>query len=564
MGLLKRKGRSEVAPSKGGSSLDPGTPMGDGDEMAETAQRGDELGREAGFPTALRLATEPVADGTGDDDTPAADTYGLRAELEAQRRKAGESTADEAPAVDEPPAPEPETVDAAGGEPAAMTPEPVAAPEPELAHEPAATEASEPERPDPAPAAVESVPRGRGQSFVEEARARLEALERSLVEKTDALRQRAGEIAEREEALTEQIRTLDELESTAVERQQALESRETELVGKLAELEAEAERLEEEQAIWGEAAKESKTRLSARETELETRLQALDAREQVLSEAELALETKAADLEAALASQATELEATHAARLTELEAEHTRRADELAAARAEVDERGASLVRDEADLREREASAEARETALAALEQDLDGRTRALAESEAGLEAREAAAQEREAGLDAVAADQARTEEDLAGREEALASRDADLAAREQVLAAEAERLERERGDWDGLIHGAFDRLNELETDLVSSLSLAGMLKRELEGREGGPSGKPARAAQPAKSAPASNGHDELAESRSFFQANGAESTAEPEPVGALPQSTVAAENPDEKATANDWWARQLGRRKKD
>ncbi|HEU5059742.1 MAG TPA: sigma 54-interacting transcriptional regulator, partial [Kofleriaceae bacterium] len=92
----------------------------------------------------------------------------------------------------------------------------------------------------------------------------VEALERSLVEKTDVLRQRATEIADREEALTEQLRTLDELEASAAERQQALEGREAELVAKLSELEAEAERLEEEQAIWGEATKESKTRLAER------------------------------------------------------------------------------------------------------------------------------------------------------------------------------------------------------------------------------------------------------------------------------------------------------------
>ena len=38
----------------------------------------------------------------------------------------------------------------------------------------------------------------------------------------------------------------------------------------------------------------------------------------------------------------------------------------------------------------------------------------------------------------------------------------------------------------------------------------------------------------------------------------------QPEPAEAVAESTVAGENPDEKAAANDWWARQLGRRKKD
>jgi hypothetical protein len=149
----------------------------------------------------------------------------------------------------------------------------------------------------------------------------------------------------------------------------------------------------------------------------------------------------------------------------------------------------------------------------------------ALTERSAALESREREIEERfaerEAALDA-------SHRDIDGRER-------DLEVREASLRSESDRLAREQSDWEDVMRGAFSRLNELETDLASSLSLAGMLKRELEGRDG---------------------------NASRDDRNGDEAGVEPERGGWYRGADARDEDP--KASENDWWARQLGRRKKD
>ena len=237
------------------------------DASADTA--GD--ASEPSFPTELRLAVEAVA--AADTVAPGgsgSDAYGLRAELEASRRRGD----------DQPAEPKPET-----SEPAPLADEP--APEDSmLAHDPDNEAAGEPDLeavarrgarggrrracrpPTRSPmrqprrrsiAADETdQPDATGVSagtFASEARARLEALERSIAEKTETLRGRAAELADREGELARTGGELGELESRFAERERKLDERED-------ELRAEAGRLEQEQAIWGEATRESRARLA--------------------------------------------------------------------------------------------------------------------------------------------------------------------------------------------------------------------------------------------------------------------------------------------------------------
>ena len=110
---------------------------------------------------------------------------------------------------------------------------------------------------------------------------------------------------------------------------------------------------------------------------------------------------------------------------------------------------------------------------------------------------------------------------------------------------------------------GAFSRLSELETDLVSSLSLAGMLKRELEGREANERRDP-KAPNPARREP-----EERGGARVGHLSTDEEASEVAEPVlaalesngSSIPKGEAPAE---QQAVETDWWARQLGRRKKD
>jgi hypothetical protein len=536
MGLIRKKGRSDKRASDGRSDRPMESPAGRGSwkpaEPAEGATREDGVDdtREAAFPSELRLAVEAVAEG-GDaaGGGSGSDTYGLRAELQASRRR-GDGDREGGPSEGDELAPteEPMPMLVVSGEKAAddveAKPEVVAEPEPDVAvasdaevglvdiGEPLAGDPSSERTPEPAETAEPSsageqqdaepsfaseqqdAPTTSTGSFATEARARLEALERSLLEKTEALRERAAELTERESALAKSGDDYGELESRFADRQHELEVREE-------ALRAEAERLEQEQAIWGEATRESRTKLA----ELQ---EAVDAKQKELAELAEAHATRGAELD----RHGAELDA-RADRISVAE-------DELAARARELDEREVLLRTGEDAVEERERRLSERDTAIA-------GREAALDQTEAGV----------------------------AERAGSFGQRENELATREEAVAAERTQLERDRAEWEETMKTAFSRLNELETDLVSSLSLAGMLKRELEGRE-------ANERRDRKTPSAQPEPEERHNPRAI------RALKEVEPVlaalesngSSIPKGETGAE---QQAAENDWWARQLGRRKK-
>jgi hypothetical protein len=465
MGLIKKKDRSAKRGSQPSASQ-PSRPQ----ESAQHADLGQNAGEQAAagesaersFPTELRLAVETVA--AADTVAPGgsdSDAYGLRAELEASRRRDDAAAEPMPEAMEQAPEQrsEPEESFAAEDAAAERLQEPASEP---VAEEPAAA-VGEPEGLENVGAVPEQEPGAT--SLASEARVRLEALERSITEKTESLRERAAELADREE-----------------------------------ELRAEAARLEQEQVIWGDATRESRTRLA----ELQ---EAVDAKERELAEIEEAHAVKAADLD----RTAAELDA---------------RADRI------------SVAGDE----------------LAARAKELDDREEQVAERERRVSERETAAAGREAALD-------QSEARVAEHDDTYEQREADLAARQEALAADREQLDRDRADWEQIMGGAFTRLSELETDLVSSLSLAGMLKRELEGRDAGER-RDHMAPSPSRR--------ETEESRGFRAGGSSKDAAEVvEPVlaalesngSSIPKGEDAAE---QQVAETDWWSRQLGRRKRD
>jgi len=525
MGLIKKKDRSDKrAASAGPGGTPPAVEQGARESGGQDAGAGNgPFGSEAqeiAFPAELRLAVEGVAaSGEGTSTGGGADAYGLRAELQASRRRGSAETGERRP--DDPATPaESEPGLALGGEPAVVAPVTAAGggstvPGPEIEgagepiDEPTAGEALDPgEADDPrdggeasaAGAPQAQVEWGAGEqpgSFASEARSRLEALERSLVEKTESLREQAAALAERESELTRTGEEFDRRESRLAERLRELEAREE-------AVRAETERLEQEQAIWGDATRESRTRM----TELQETLEA--------KERELAATAESQE------ARATELD--------RLGAELDARADRIAVAEDELAARAKELDGREALLRERE--------------EEIAERERRLSERETAVAGREAALDQTEAGV--------------AERESSFDEREAELAAREEALAAEREQLERDREDWEAIMTGAFSRLNELETDLVSSLSLAGMLKRELEGREAGerrdrkgpgagwPENDERRGSRNRTASDAEDGEPVLA----GLESNGS----------SIPKGEAA---PEQQMAESDWWARQLGRRKK-
>jgi hypothetical protein len=525
MGLIRKKGRSDKHASGERSDRTSEAPADRGSwkptEPAESATREADVDdtRDAAFPSELRLAVEAVAEG-GDAARggSGSDAYGLRAELQASRlrgdgdREGVPSEGDESLRTEE----SMPRLFVSGGEAAGdveARPEVVTEPEPDVAvasdpavgpvhlDEPLAGDPASKQTPEAAETA-ESRSAGEEQdapttstgSFATEARARLEALERSLLEKTEALRERAAELTEREGALARSGDDHGELESRFADRQRDLETREE-------ALRAEAERLEQEQAIWGEATRESRTKLA----ELQ---EALDVKEKELAELAEAHATRGADLD----RHGAELDA-RADRISVAE-------DELAARARELEEREALLRTSEDAVEERDRRLSERDTAIA-------GREAALDQTEAGV----------------------------AEREGSFGQRENELAARDEAVAAERAQLERDRAEWEETMKTAFSRLNELETDLVSSLSLAGMLKRELEGRE--PNERRERKMPSPQPAP---------EERHNPRAIRALKEAEPvlaalESNGSsIPKGETGAE---QQAAETDWWARQLGRRKK-
>jgi hypothetical protein len=525
MGLIRKKGRSDKRASDGRSDRSMESTADRGSwkpaEPAEGATREDGVDdtREAAFPSELRLAVEAVAEGAdAAGGGSGSDAYGLRAELQASRRRGDVDRAGARSEGDElAPSEESMPMLVVSGEQAAddveAKPEVVAEPEPDVAvasdvavglvdiDEPPAGDPSSERTPEPAETAEPSSA-GEQQdasttstgSFATEARARLEALERSLLEKTEALRERAAELTERESALAKSGDDYGELESRFADRQHDLEVREE-------ALRAETERLEQEQAIWGEATRESRTKLA----ELQ---EAVDAKEKELAELAEAHATRGAELD----RHGAELDA-RADRISVAE-------DELAARARELDEREALRRASEDAVEERERRLSERDTAIA-------GREAALDQTEAGV----------------------------AEREGSFGQRENELAAREKAVAAERTRLERDRAEWEETMKIAFSRLNELETDLVSSLSLAGMLKRELEGRE--PNERRDRKTPSAQPEPGER-HNPRA----------IRALKEAEPVlaalesngSSIPKGETGAE---QQAAETDWWARQLGRRKK-
>jgi hypothetical protein len=561
MGLLKKKDRHAGRPSKEGSSPDRMTPMGDTTPtregmMPQPAFSEDSPVPDTPYPTELRLAVEAVAaDGASSETSGGSDAYGLRAELEKSRGKTDDhvdvqpdsdaeaAAADEAaPFVPEgpalrlqpPPEPEPDSADPILEVMAEVELEPDLAPE-DLIEPAPVVEEPVVEEPVAAAAAAHDVelereaepaPPTSGVGFASEARARLEAFERSIVEKTDGLRERAAELARRQEELAQTGDALDELEAKVAERQAALESHEAELQtreaalqstldalqGREAELRAEAERLEQEQAIWGEATRESRSRLG----ELQA---AVEAKEQELREIESAHTSKASDLDLLAA--------------------------ELAKREVEAERLGAEL--------------DARQDRIGVVEDEIGSRQRALEEREQALRQTEDAVSEREAALTGREAALDQREAGVAEREASFEERESGLVARETELGAEKERLERDRNEWDDVMGAAFSRLNELETDLVSSLSLAGLLKRELEGRE-------ATVVPHRRPGPAPAGRKDAEDRRSAWLREENAQAPEPKPVTSLESSSSIPRgggDPD-KASENDWWARQLGRRKKE
>ena len=520
MGLIKKKDRSEKRASQARANRSPETSSAEEsvkdirpahDASADTA--GDTS--EPSFPTELRLAVEAVA--SADTVAPGgsgSDAYGLRAELEASRRRGDDQPAEPKPETSEPapqadePAPEDSMLEHDRDNEAAREPDlgPVARHEPEAT---VAGPADPHEEPDVAsPTAVDTAdetdqPDATGVSagtFASEARARLEALERSIAEKTETLRGRAAELADREGELARTGGELGELESRFAERERKLDERED-------ELRAEAARLEQEQAIWGEATRESRARLA----ELQ---EAVDAKEKELAEIEEAHTAKAAE------PLGAELDA-RADRISIAE-------DELAARAKKLDDREALVGDGEEDVTERERRLSERETAIA-------GRDAALDQSEARV----------------------------AERQNSFDQREAELVAREEILAADREQLDRDRADWEEIMGGAFSRLSELETDLVSSLSLAGMLKRELEGRDANER-LDRKAPNPPRPEP-----EERRGARAGHASTDEEASGVAEPVlaalesngSSIPKGEAAAK---QQVVETDWWARQLGRRKKD
>ena len=515
MGLIKKKDRSEKRASQARANRSPETSSTEEsvkdirpahDASADTA--GDTS--EPSFPTELRLAVEAVA--SADTVAPGgggSDAYGLRAELEASRRRGDDQPAEPKPETSEPapladePAPEDPMLE--------HDPDTEAAGEPDLGavaqQEPEATvaEPADPhEEPDVASSmAVETAvetgqPDATGVSagtFASEARARLEALERSIAEKTETLRGRAAELADREGELARTGGELGELESRFAERERKLDERED-------ELRAQAARLEQEQAIWGEATRESRGRLA----ELQ---EALDAKQKELAEIEEAHTAKASELDA------------RAERISIVE-------DELAARAKKLDDREALVGDGEEDVTERERRLSERETAIA-------GRDAALDQSEARV-----------------------TE-----HQNSLDQREAELVAREESMTADREQLDHERVAWEEIMGGAFSRLSELETGLVSSLSTAGMLKRELEGREANER-HDRKAPNPPRPEP-----EERRGARAPQASTDEEASGVAEPVlaalesngSSIPKGEAAAK---QQVVETDWWARQLGRRKKD
>jgi hypothetical protein len=577
MGLLKKKDRDEGPPPQEGSLGEHLPPMGEltspnESSMAKGAHRKDTGSHDTGYSNELRLAVEAVAAGSAETAAPASDKYGLLAELEAQRRSADdvqepasvgpvEGAEDLEPDFDaEPPAEHLEVLqlEAPLPEPQDVTPHltPVKAvveapavddpsePDPEQALPHAASTALPEVRPQPersAPPAAPSVsigaqPAVRGAS---EARARLEAFERSILEKTEAMRQRAAELAQREQELVAKVESLDALELEAAERYGLLEERERELHGKLAELQAEAERLEEEQSIWGEATRESKARL----TDLEQALAAKEVELQAAQEAHLA---KLAELD--------QVEA----HLVEREAAAATHEEDLAAGEVALAERESKVSEAENRLSAREDALGAQEAELRAREDDIVRLERELEKRQADVAANEARVSDGERELE-------RREADLVARESSLRadlerSKD-ELAGAEAALETERERLEQERVEWDEMMGGAFSRLSELESDLVSSLSVAGMLKRELEGRDAGPPKERRPAGHPAPRV------SEQEEARAFYRPEpdtGPSSRMQPIESDGLREAVAEANGAEAQANATDWWARQLGRRKKD
>ena len=522
MGLIRKKDRSEKRASQARTNRSPqpsSTEESVKDIRLTHGASADTPGdaSEPSFPTELRLAVEAVA--SADTVAPGgsgSDAYGLRAELEASRRHGDDQPAEPKPEISEPapqadePAPEDSMLEHDPGNEAAREPDlgAVGRHEPEAA---VAGPAGLEEEPDAAsPTAVDTAeetdqPDAGGVSagtFTSEARARLEALERSIAEKTETLRERAAELVDREGELARTGGELGELESRFAERERKLDERED-------ELHAEAARLEQEQAIWGEATRESRARLA----ELQ---ETMDAKVKELAEIEEAHTARAAELD----RSGAELDA-RADRISIAE-------DELAARAKKLDDREALVGDGEEDVTERERRLSERETAIA-------GRDAALDQSEARV----------------------------AERQNSLDQREAELVAREAILAADREQLDRERADWEEIMGGAFSRLSELETGLVSSLSIAGMLKRELEGREANER-LDRKAPNPPRPAP-----EERRGARAPQASNDEETSRVAEPVlaalesngSSIPKGEAAAK---QQVVETDWWARQLGRRKKD
>jgi chromosome segregation ATPase len=577
MGLIRKKGRSDKRASDGRSDRSMESTADRGSwkpaEPAEGATReaGVDDTREAAFPSELRLAVEAVAEGAdAAGGGSGSDAYGLRAELQASRRR-GDGDHEGAHSEGEELAPTEESMPmlvvsreqaADDGE---AKPEAVAEPEPDVAiasdvtvglvdiDERLAGDPWSEQTPQPAETAEPSsageqqdAPTTSTGSFATEARARLDALERSLLEKTEALRERAAELTERESALAKSGDDYGELESRFADRQHDLEAREE-------ALRAEAERLEQEQAIWGEATRESRTKLAELQEALDAKEKELGAKENQLAELAEAHETRSAELdrhdrelkelggkEKELAAKEKELAAKEK-ELAELAEAHASRGAELDRHGAELDARADRISVAEDELAARARELDEREALRRASEDAVEERERRLSERDTAIAGREAALDQTEAGV--------------AEREGSFGHRENELAAREEAVAAERTRLERDRAEWEETMKTAFSRLNELETDLVSSLSLAGMLKRELEGRE--PNERRERKTPSAQPEPeerhnprAIRALKEAAPVLAALESNGS----------SIPKGETGAE---QQAAETDWWARQLGRRKK-
>ena len=173
----------------------------------------------------------------------------------------------------------------------------------------------------------------------------------------------------------------------------------------------------------------------------------------------------------------------------ELEHQLAERARELdtreAALRETADglgERERRLVADEDSLASRRAEFAAQELDVVERERSVESQEEELAARERSAVAREDEVGERERAL-------ASLQNEITELDRSNADREADFSERESAVSVELERLERERVDWDAALQAAYGRLDSLEADLVSSLSLAGMLKRELGVRESATAG---------------------------------------------------------------------------